>query len=84
MNAETFATWLRRQRYQVYRTPSSYWFNAGPHVLQAFPYHWQITPGRNETDVLMLKHGIIALRYSTPLTSLKGKVSYHVVLAPAV
>ncbi len=80
MHAETFATWLRRQRYQVYRTPSSYWFNAGPRVLQAFPYHWQITPGRKETDRLMLKHGIIALRYSTPLDSLKGKVSYHVVL----
>ena len=80
MNAETFATWLRRQRYQVYRTPSSYWFNAGPHVLQAFPYHWQITPSRSETDLLMLKHGIVALRYSTPLTALRGKVSYHVVL----
>jgi hypothetical protein len=80
MNAETFATWLRRQRYQVYRTASSYWFNAGPRVLQAFPYHWQITPGRNETDILMLKHGIVALRYSTPLDALKGKVSYHVVL----
>jgi hypothetical protein len=80
MNAESFATWLRRQGRHVYRTVSSYWFDAGPHVLQAFPYHWLITPTRRELDALMWKHGAIALRYSAPLSRRKGKASYHVIL----
>ena len=37
MNSETFAEWLRRQGHRVYRTASSYWYEAGPRVLQAFP-----------------------------------------------
>ena len=80
MNAEIFAEWMRRQGHQVYRTASSYWYDAGPHVLQAFPYHWLITPDQKEIRDLMVKHGIIALRYSTPLDFPPGTVSYHVVL----
>jgi hypothetical protein len=80
MNAETFAEWMRRQGHRVYRTASSYWSAAGPRVLQAFPYHWLITPDRKEIRDLMLKHGIIALRYSTPFDSPEGMLSYHVVL----
>ncbi len=80
MNAENFALWMRRQGHHVYRTASSYWFDAGPHVLQAFPYHWLISPTQAELDALMWKHGVIAMRYSTPLGPQRGKVSYHVVL----
>lgn len=80
MNAETFADWMRLQGDKVYRTASSYWYNAGPHVLQAFPYHWLITPKEKEIRDLMLGHGIIALRYSTPLDFPNGMNSYHVVL----
>lgn len=80
MNADTFAEWLRRQGHQVYRTVSSYWYDAGPRVLQAFPYHWLITPEKKEIRDLMMGHGIIALRYSTPLDFPEGRVSYHVVL----
>lgn len=80
MNAEVFAEWIRRQGHQVYRTSSSYWYDAGPHVLQAFPYHWLITPTRREIHDLMIKHSIVALRYSTPLDFSRGMVSYHVVL----
>jgi hypothetical protein len=50
----------------------------GPRVLQAFPYHWLITPEKREIRDVMMKHGIIALRYSTPITSPAGMVSYHV------
>ena len=82
MNAETFAEWVRRQGHRVYRTKSSYWYDAGPRVLQAFPYHWLITPDKKECNELMLKHGIIALRYSTPLEAPAGMVSYHIVLQP--
>lgn len=80
MNADTFAEWMRRQGHQVIRTASSYWYDAGPRVLQAFPYHWLITPDEKEIRDLMVKHGIAALRYSTPLDFPNGMVSYHVVL----
>lgn len=80
MNAETFAEWMRRQGHRVFRTASSYWYDAGPRVLQAFPYHWLITPDEKELRDLMVGNGIAALRYSTSLDFPKGMVSYHVVL----
>lgn len=80
MNAETFAEWMRRQGHRVYRTASSYWYEAGPRVFQAFPYHWLITPDEKEIRELLLGHGIVAVRYSTPLNFPGGKASYHVVL----
>jgi hypothetical protein len=80
MNAQVFAEWMQRQGHQVYQTASTYWYDAGPRVLQAFPYHWLITPDKREIRALMMRHGIIALRYSTPLDFPSGKVSYHVVL----
>lgn len=80
MNAETFAEWMRRQGHQVYRTASSYWYEAGPRVLQAFPYHWLIAPDEKEIRELMTGHGIAAVRFSTSLKSPVGKASYHIVL----
>jgi hypothetical protein len=80
MNADTFSEWLRRQGHHVYRTVSSYWYDAGPRVLQAFPYHWLISPDQKEIHDLLINHGIIGLRYSAPLTFPKGMVSYHIVL----
>jgi hypothetical protein len=80
MNAETFAEWMRLQGHRVFRTDSSYWYDAGPRVLQAFPYHWLIAPDEKEIRGLMLGHGIMALRYSTPLDFPDGRMSYHVVL----
>jgi hypothetical protein len=79
MNADIFAEWLRRQGYRVVRTPSSYWYEASPRVYQAFPYHWLIEPSEGELRGLLLKHNAIALRYSAPITSPRGKISYHVV-----
>jgi hypothetical protein len=80
MNVQTFAEWLTRQGHQVYCTESSWWYNAGPRVLQAFPYHWLITPSQKELKTLLLRNNILALRYSTPVDSQTGMVSYHVVL----
>jgi hypothetical protein len=82
MNPDTFAEWMRRQGHRVYRTQSSYWYDAGPHVLQAFPYHWIIQPSKEEIRGLMLRNNIISVRYSTPLEFPGGKASYHVVLKP--
>jgi hypothetical protein len=80
MNAEIFSEWMRRQGHKVYRSISSYWYEAGPRVLQAFPYHWLITPDEKEIRELLLGHGIVAVRYSAPLNFRGGKASYHVVL----
>lgn len=80
MNPETFAEWLTRQGHRVIHTTSSYWYDAGPRVLQAFPYHWLINPPQEEIRDLMLKHGIVSLRYSTPLNAHDGKISYHIIL----
>lgn len=79
MNAEIFAEWFRRQGYQVVRTESSYWYNAGPRVLQAFPYHLCIEPSEKEIRKLLLDHNAIAIRYSAPIQSSNGMASYHIV-----
>jgi hypothetical protein len=79
MNPEIFAEWLRRNGHHVVRTESSYWFDAGPRVLQAFPYHWVIQPSPQELRSLMLNKGIVALRYSTPVAAPIGCISYHAV-----
>lgn len=79
MQAEFFAEWLQRQGYHVIRTASSYWFNQGPRVYQAFPYHWIITPSQEELGQLLHENKAIGLRYSTPIDSVPGAISYHVV-----
>lgn len=81
MNAEIFSEWLRRQGHRVYRTASSYWYDAGPRVLQAFPYHWLIQPAQSELRSLTLGKGNMAVRYSMPPDAPDGMVSYHVVLS---
>jgi hypothetical protein len=80
MNAEVFAEWLRRQGHRVVRTQSSYWYDQGPRVYQAFPYHWEICPGEDELHELLRGEKAIALRYSTPVSGDCGAISYHVVL----
>lgn len=76
MNAENFSEWQRRQKHKVIRTKSSYWYEASPHVFQAFPFHWVITPSEKELNDFIIKNHIIALRYSTPLEEKIGKISY--------
>lgn len=79
MNLETFAEWLLCQGHQIIHTPSSYWFDAGPRVFQAFPYHWIINPSEEEIIEMFKKNRLIALKYSTSLSSSIGQVSYHVI-----
>ena len=79
MNADVFSEWLRRQGHNILRSPSSYWHSQGPRIYQAFPYHWIITPSMDELESLRRSSGIIGLRYSTPIESSLGRVSYHAV-----
>jgi GNAT superfamily N-acetyltransferase len=80
MNVDIFAEWLRRQGHRVVRTESSYWYDAAPCVMQAFPYHHLITPTKAEIQNLTLRYGVVAVRYSTPFESPRGMASYHIVL----
>lgn len=82
LNAEIFAEWLKRQGYRVIRSESSYWYNAGQRVFQAFPYHWQVAPTEKELSDIAHSIGAIAFRYSTPISFDGGKVSYHVFAQP--
>ena len=79
MNPEIFAEWLRRQGRRVVRTSSSYWFDAGPGVYQAFPYHLLIQPSEQELNSLFRNNRAVGLRYSAPVSHPLGRVSYHVV-----
>src|SRR4030066_339621 len=81
MNADILSEWYRRQGHRVVHTPSSYWFNAGPWVYQAFPFGWLIEPSESELRQLMVRQRILSLRYSTPIESPIGKVSYHITLS---
>jgi hypothetical protein len=78
---ETFAEWLERQHHRVVRTPSSWWYEASPHVYQAFPLHWVVRPQEGELLELLRRERAVALRYSTPLDAAMGRVSYHAVCA---
>jgi hypothetical protein len=80
MNVDNFSEWLVRQGHKVFRTESSWWYDAGPHVLQSFPYDWLIQPSPQELRKLILRHNILAVRFSTPLNSPVGMASYHVVV----
>ena len=80
MNADNFAEWLIRQGHKVLRSTSSYWVELGPGVFQAFPYHWIITPPESELIQLINDQRAICLRYSTPLNSPPGMLSYHSVI----
>jgi hypothetical protein len=79
MNAENCVKWMRRQGGRVIRTSSSYWCEAHTGVFQAFPYHWVIEPEESELMQVLVQNKGIALRYSTPVSAARGKLSYHVV-----
>jgi hypothetical protein len=82
MEIEKFALWQKRQGNKVIQTESSLWYEAGPHVFQAFPYDWVITPTEKELHDLLVKNKIAAVRFSTPVESQLGKISYHIIKKP--
>jgi hypothetical protein len=79
MSPDIFSEWLQRQGRRVVRTASSYWHREGVRALQAFPYHWTIEPSERELRELLRESQAICLRYSTPVSSPLGYLSYHVV-----
>lgn len=79
MNAHVFAEWMKRQGYKVVKTPSTYWYEAGCRVFQAFPFHWVIRPSDDELKEMLLKHNAVALRFSAQIGHTQGLPSYHIV-----
>lgn len=79
MEYESAINWLTRQGYHIIETKSSFWYDNGPYVYQAFPYHNLITPSNDEIQKFFKQSKAIGIRYSTPLGQQKGKLSYHVV-----
>ncbi|MDA8306129.1 MAG: hypothetical protein M0Z81_04790 [Deltaproteobacteria bacterium] len=77
MNAEVFADWLAIQGHRVIKTANSYWFDQGPRAFQAFPYHHLIHPGERELKDLLLKEKAVCIRFSAPIDSGLGALSYH-------
>lgn len=77
MNAEIYSTWLKSLGHKVLKTPSTYWFDQARGVYQAFPYHWIITPEEDEIDTLLRAYKALGLRYSAPVNSPVGYISYH-------
>jgi hypothetical protein len=61
------------------QSTSSYWYDAGARVLQAFPYHLLIRPSQEELVDVLRQTRALALRYSTPIDAPWGYVSYHCV-----
>jgi hypothetical protein len=79
LNLEYFSEWIRRQGHHIIKTNSSYWYDVGPKVYQAFPYHELITPTNDEILDFFRQSKAIAIRFSTPLNQPEGQLSYHVV-----
>lgn len=81
---EPAVEWLRRQGQRVIFTPSSCWHSAARGIFQAIPYHQLITPSEEELSQVFRGGRALALRYSAPLTSPVGKLSYHVAYSQPV
>ncbi len=79
MEQESLIEWLSRQGHQIIKTESSYWYDIGPKVYQAFPYHLLITPSNDEILNFFRQSKAIGIRFSTPLKQPEGQLSYHVV-----
>lgn len=78
---ESFVEWLTRQDLRVVRTDSSFWYEAGPRIYQAIPYHRIIDPPWAELRGLLRDHRAIGLRYSSPVDAAEGRLGYHVINA---
>jgi hypothetical protein len=79
MELESPIEWLNRQGYHIIKTKSGFWFDMGPKVYQAFPYHKLITPTNDEIENFFNQSKAIAIRYSVPINYPIGRLSYHVI-----
>jgi hypothetical protein len=79
MVINSFVKWLLEQGHHVVQTESTCWYDIGPRIYQAFPYHQLVNPSRAELLQLFRNEKAIGLRYSTLVSEKYGKLSYHVI-----
>jgi hypothetical protein len=71
--------WLRRQGHTVVSLKGNLLYDQAPGIYQAFPYHTLIDFSLDELHEFFRQSKALAVRYSSPLQSRLGKLSYHVV-----
>ena len=81
MNADTLAKWMKRQGLRVSQGAGSHWVELAPRIFQSFPFHRVIQPDEQELKAFIRKLNAIGVRYSAPVDSPEGMISYHVVYA---
>ena len=81
---ESAVEWLSRQGHRIVFSDSACWYDAAPGVFQAFPYHPVIDPSEDELRKVLREGRARALRYSAPVSSQIGRISYHVVYTKPV
>jgi hypothetical protein len=81
---ESAVEWLRRQGHRIILGDSVCWYDAAPGIFQAFPYHPVVSPSEEELRRVLREGRVYGLRYSAPLASPFGKISYHVVYSKPV
>jgi hypothetical protein len=79
MDLKTFIEWQRSQGHKIVKTNTMDWVEVSPAIYQAIPYHQLFVPQENEFTLLFKKYGAIGLRYSTPVQSDYGSISYHTI-----
>jgi hypothetical protein len=71
--------WLHRQGHSVVSINGKFLYDQAPGIYQAFPYHELSNFSSNDLRDFFRQNKALALRYSSPLNSKSGKLSYHVV-----
>lgn len=71
--------WLHRQGHNVVSLKGNLLYDQAPGIYQVFPYHTLIDFSSDDLHEFFHQSNTLALRYSSPLQSKQGKLSYHVV-----
>ena len=75
MNAKEFADFYRLQGYKVIQTESNFWYEASRFFYQSIPYHWSISPSKEELRKVFFKGIAIGVRYLGDVGA-EGRESY--------
>jgi len=79
MNTDTLVEWFRRQEIRVIKVAGTYWAELASGVYQSLPYQKLLCPNKEEIKEMLRSQHAFGVRYSTPVESAEGMISYHVV-----
>jgi len=78
MNEKNFVKWYELQGYNVIKSNSSYWIELGFMFYQSIPFNLIISPSNEELEHIISETAAVGLRFSSPVDSSEGYISYHV------